>query len=722
MKDSLIQFRLDMMEEIRNECKINYSDPTSEFLAYYIDKLTISEEILEYEEYDIEFIGKNNRKAKIDGYSFDSFEHSISLFIADFSNNDELQTLTKTLIDQYKSRVINFLDFVFNQFIQNNLEESSVAYQLSSEILMKQEFFSKIKIYILSDAMLSNYIKDISVDDYLDKKVELIIWDINRIYNLVNASLKKENLNINLSEFGNRYIPCIKAIEDQKYDSYLAIINGELLADLYIKYGARLLEGNVRSFLSVRGKINKGIRKTIREEPEIFFVFNNGIACTATNAEIEETNEGLIIKGITDFQIINGGQTTASIANAILQDKARENVKKINVPMKLTVINETYINEQIENDSNNDNDNEEKRATFITDLTSNIARYANSQNKVDESDFFSNHPFHIRFESLARKVYAPPTNGAPYETIWFYERAKGQYTQEQMKLTSAERKKFANKYPKKQVIKKIDLAKYLMTYYQKPNIVSKGNQYNMREFATEIEKEWKQSMDHSSFNVYYYKKCIALAILFKNTELIVSHSDWYQEIKSYRANIVTYTISSIFYLLDKYCEGFELDFMRIWNEQKVYSELEVQISLLTRQVYDLITDETRTTLNVTEWCKKESCWYRAKRQMDKKVWFLEIEFVKTLIPKTENHSKMVSEKKSQQEYDGIQYQTKVINLGEIYWKNALAWGKELKMLNETEMSFLKSATDFSKHMPTEKQCKKILEIKLKLEEEGFVGK
>jgi len=721
--EDLNQFRIEMLDEIRNESKINYSDPTSEFLNYYTDKLITSEEILEFEEYDIEIIGKNKRKAKVDGYSFDSLEHSISLFIADFSNNNDLQTLTKTSIELYKNRVINFLDFVFNNYIQDNLEESSVAYQLSSEILLKKEYIKKIKIYIFSDSTLSNYVKDISVDDYLDKKVELIIWDINRIYNLVNSSLKKEDLNIKLSEFNNRYISCIKAVEDKEYTSYLAVINGELLADLYIKYGARLLEGNVRSFLSVRGKINKGIRKTIRDEPEIFFVFNNGIACTATNAEIVESNKGLIIKEITNFQIINGGQTTASIANAILQDKARNNVKKISVPMKLTVINESYINKEIEKNFKTieDANIEQKKDTFISELTSNIARYANSQNKVDESDFFSNHPFHIRFESLARKVYAPPANGIPYETIWFYERAKGQYIQEQMKLTSAKKKRFANKYPKKQVIKKIDLAKYLMTYYQKPNIVSRGNQYNMRLFAIEIEKKWKLSKDHSNFNIYYYKKCISLAILFKNTELVVSHSDWYQTIRSYRANIVTYTISSIFYLMEKYCDGFDLDFMRIWNEQKIYFELEKQIIILSKIIYDFITDEDRPTQNVTEWCKKEACWDRAKNLMNKKIWSLDSEFVKTLIPKLENDNKMINEKKLQQQYDGIKFQTDVINLGEDYWKRALIWGRQMKILNETEMIFLKSATNFKKRIPTDKQCKKILEIKLKLEDEGFKG-
>ena len=254
------------------------------------------------------------------------------------------------------------------------------------------------------------------------------------------------------------------------YTSYLAVINGKLLADMYIKYGSRLLEGNVRSFLSVRGKINKGIRNTIRDHPELFFAYNNGIVVTATDIEVKNTSTGLKIKKFTNLQVINGGQTTASIANAVLQDNAEDKVNCINVPMKLTVVNAQRANEMIPN----------------------IARYANSQNKVDESDFFSNSPFHVRIEELSRKVYAPPANGIPYETIWFYERAKGQYTQEQMKLTKSEKRNYIKLRPKKQVIKKIDLAKYLMSYNQLPHIVSKGNQYNMRVFADKIEKIWKK--------------------------------------------------------------------------------------------------------------------------------------------------------------------------------------------------------------------------------------
>lgn len=732
--ETLQEFRNEMYEEIQNEAKINITDPTTEFLNFYTNNLITAEEILEFEEYDIELSGKNNRKAKIDGYSYDKMDRTISLYYADYEQNDELQTLTNTKIEQCKNRVLAFLDFTFNDFIKNEVEESSAAYQLSEEIKLISKNTTKIKIVIFSDSILSKAVKNIAVADYLDKKVEISIWDIERIYNLYKSSLQREDLNINLNDYTINSIPCIKAIEDadNKYTSYLGVINGKLLADLYIDHGSRLLEGNVRSFLSVRGKINKAIRNTIKDDPEIFFVYNNGIACTATDAIIKNSYNGLEIKGLTNFQIINGGQTTASIANAVLQDKADDKVANISVPMKLTVLHansindDTILKEQKKNPYNEFNKEEfdkmsieQKRNIYVDNLTASIARYANSQNKVDESDFFSNHPYHVRFEELSRKNYAPPVDGSPISTVWFYERAKGQYVQEQMKLTPAQRKNFAKKYPKNQMIKKIDLAKFLMTYYQHPDIVSRGNQYNMRIFAELIGKEWKADKNKTKYNSFYFKKCIALTIMFKQTEKIVSSAKWYE--KAYRANIVTYTLSSLFYMIEKDCTEYELNYNKIWNAQNLYSELREQIEDLAYVVFKYINDDSvpRTTNNIGEWCKKQACWEFAKKLMNKGEWRLNNNFIYTLDEKSKIEDIAHKEAKNQKENDNIKYQTEVINLGDDYWKSALRWGMEMKLLSETDISFLKSATNFRKKIPSDKQCPMILRIRQRLIDEGF---
>lgn len=690
MNITLEEFRNDMLKEINNNAIIEQSNPVSEFLNFYTDQLITAEEILEFQELDIEIIGKNRKKSRIDGYNFDKLDRSLSLFIADFSGSLELKTYTNSMIDTARNKVLNYLDFVYSNYIIDNCEESSQGYQLATDILEKDKLINKIKIIILTDSILSKKVKDIQFDEINSKKVDLNIWDISRIYNLVSASFEREDLTIDLKDFGSNGISCVKAMESSQecYTSYLAVINGKLLADMYIKYGSRLLEGNVRSFLSVRGKINKGIRNTIRDHPELFFAYNNGIVVTATDIEVKNTSTGLKIKKFTNLQVINGGQTTASIANAVLQDNAEDKVNCINVPMKLTVVNAQRANEMIPN----------------------IARYANSQNKVDESDFFSNSPFHVRIEELSRKVYAPPANGIPYETIWFYERAKGQYTQEQMKLTKSEKRNYIKLRPKKQVIKKIDLAKYLMSYNQLPHIVSKGNQYNMRVFADKIEKIWKK--DNTIINNYYFKKCIALAIIFKQTEKIVSKASWYEN--AYRANIVTYSMAVIFNQIEKKYNNYELNFLKIWNIQNIYDELKEQIEITAYEVFKFISKPIGTAM-ITEYCKKEICWEYAQKEN----WTLTSNFVNTLINKNENFHEMAQEKKSQKEMDLINIQTNVIQLGDNYFKSALIFGTNLKLLNETEISFLKTACDFKRKIPSEKQCEKIIKIINKLKDEGF---
>ena len=279
-----------------------------------------------------------------------------------------------------------------------------------------------------------------------------------------------------------------------------------------------------------------------------------------------------------------------------------------------------------------------------------------------------------------------------------------------MKLTKSEKRNYIKLRPKKQVIKKIDLAKYLMSYNQLPHIVSKGNQYNMRVFADKIEKIWKK--DNTIFNNYYFKKCIALAIIFKQTEKIVSKASWYEN--AYRANIVTYSMAVIFNQIEKKYNTYELNFLKIWNIQNIYDELKEQIEITAYEVFKFISKPIGTAM-ITEYCKKEICWEYAQKEN----WTLTSNFVNTLINKNENFHEMAQEKKSQKEMDLINIQTNVIQLGDNYFKSALIFGTNLKLLNETEISFLKTACDFKRKIPSEKQCEKIIKIINKLKDEGF---
>lgn len=285
-------------------------------------------------------------------------------------------------------------------------------------------------------------------------RVDYSIYDLSRM-KLIDESVNgKEPLIIDLWEdFQAEGIPVLPASKTNDYQAYLCNIPGELLAKMYNRYQSRLLEGNVRSFLQTKGKVNKGIRNTIINNPEMFFAYNNGIAATAEAIEISQNKEGLVITGFKSLQIVNGGQTTASLANSWENDtklNSIEQIKKIFVPMKVSVVSQKSAEE----------------------LIPNISRYANSQNKVSDADLASNHPFHRKVEELSRRLHAPAVDGVQFGKYWYYERANGQYRQETYKATETSKKKFELRNPKNQMFKKVDLAKYYNIYLQKPHIAS----------------------------------------------------------------------------------------------------------------------------------------------------------------------------------------------------------------------------------------------------------
>ncbi len=467
------------------------------------------------------------------------------------------------------------------------LEESTQAYEFAQTLYYEKANITKYRFYLLTDAYNRQRKKNIKDTEVSGTIVELNVWDVTRIFDVVSSKTQKESVEINIPDFGTDGIPCVKAVEcvdiiadievspqydidegsnDEKpenlitYTSYLAVVPGQILNDLYLEYGSRLLEGNVRSFLSVRGKVNKSIQNTIKNYPEMFFAYNNGIAATASEIDTAVTLEGLKITRIKDLQIVNGGQTTASIANTLLTARKDENVdiSRLFVPMKISVLDHSMSERIIPK----------------------ISEYSNSQNKVDASDFFSNHPFHIRMEDYSRKTPAPAIHGNQFQQYWYYERTRGQYNQGKMKFKpkSSQMKQYETRYPENQVIKMVELAKYMEIYDGAPDVVSRGKQAVVKVFAENIKKQWAKS--DTVFNTYYFKRVVALAIIFNGTDEIIKQTDWYKEKHSYKANVIAYTMSVLFNYIRFNTKGFELDFMRIWNLQELYPELELQLVTL----------------------------------------------------------------------------------------------------------------------------------------------
>lgn len=450
---------------------------------------------------------KSFKSMHIDAGSLELSTNTLNLMIADF-NDGKLANINSSDVNASIASMINYFENCLKGFFVS-AEQSDPAVQLAIETRRNLESIYKLHLFIAGTDQLSKRVKNIELKDFTFKgktfKVELDIVDIVKIFNAQLATSEKEDIIIDVTDFNISGIQCIRAdINSQNYEAYLAVVPGSFLSDIYKKYGPRLLEGNVRSFLQLRGGVNKGIRGTILNEREKFFTYNNGISTTAKSIELKEIQgKGLCITSFTDFQIINGGQTTASLASATIKDNAL--LDGIFVQMKLTIV-------------------KNKDAEFIR----NISRYANSQNKVTAADLNSNHPFYNRIEEYSRKIYAPAVNNQTYQTIWFFERSRGQYDQPKMKMTKSERATYERINPNSQKFDKTDLAKYINSDEMKPYDVAWGKEINATRFQAEMEKQWEKN--DSVFNESYYRDLIAKAITFGTIRKTILGLEWYKAV------------------------------------------------------------------------------------------------------------------------------------------------------------------------------------------------
>lgn len=665
------------------------------FVASFLDEACASLlEIGAIPDYELAFYtgtGQRNRKFRVDGYALDDYDWTVSLFIADLSGEEEADTLTRTQAVQVLARLETFIEEAMYGNLSSQMEISTPAYDLLDMLRIHKTDIRKIRLFLLTDKVASERIESLPQNDFHGIPIEYHVWDMARFHRIYISTSGRDELDINLCNYLPQGIPCLEAhsARTETYRSYLCVIPGTVLADIYDQYGSRLLEGNVRSFLNTKVAVNKKIRETIIRYPEMFFAYNNGIAATASDVEVKDGNEGLFITRVKDLQIVNGGQTTASISTARYRDKI--DISKIFVQMKLTRIDP------------------EKAVQIIP----NISRSSNSQNRVSEADFFANSAFHIRMEQISRRMFAPAIGGAQYETHWFYERARGQYLQEQARKTSAEKSKFLIQNPKTQLITKTDLAKYHNSWFGLPHKVSMGAQKNFLAFAERITEAWEKN--DIDFNDVYFQESVALAILFHQTEKLVSIQSWYE--KGYRANIVTYSIALLAYLIKNEFPNRSFDFQSIWKKQSMDSSLERQMVLLAKNVFDVLTAENRGIQNVTEWCKREACWDRVKAVPI----HLVPEAEEWLVDKEDVRSLARSAKKEQKVMNGIDAQIFVVNLGANYWKDMLEWATPKGLVvSQEEQDVLTVATKIRPNsLPNSYQCRRLQEIRNKMLTEGF---
>ena len=414
------EFQEDFIQGVKSAAAAVGEGSSAAFVDLATNILIEAEVLSDFTPSFYQGVGKNGRKLRVDGYVYDEFDDTFNLVIADYTGEKERETITKTTATTFFDRLLYFIEEALEGKLNKIVEESTPASDLIMLLNAYKERIRKFRLILLTDGFMSNRISEIESKAFGDIPVECQIWDIDRIFRVSSSSQGRQVIEIDFKEYTHgKGIPCLAAsnANSKDYKSYLCIIPGAVLADIYDKFGSQLLEGNVRSFLSTKVAVNKKIRETILKLPQNFFAYNNGVSATAMDLNIDKDDDGKYITFAKDFQIINGGQTTASLSNARYKDGA--DLSAIYVQMKLT-----EVDSDIEKSS---------------ELIRNISRSSNSQNKVSDADFFSTHPFHVRMEQISRRIFAPSFGGAQYETKWFYERARGQYLQEQMHMTKLKR-------------------------------------------------------------------------------------------------------------------------------------------------------------------------------------------------------------------------------------------------------------------------------------------
>ncbi|MDR3357976.1 MAG: AIPR family protein [Desulfovibrio sp.] len=686
LQDFFVDFRQDIMAGV----EANNTSALREFVSVFGNELA---EVGSVEDFNFCHYHLPQGGIRVDGYWFDEEEGILSLFIADYDSRDELASLSQTELDIIFKRIENFFEKSGKKRLCPKLEVTSDEYHLSRLIEKKLAAFVKVNLFLLSERALSERVKKLEVGSICGKPIYYHVWDISRLYRQNLSRGRKEPLELDFIEMFGQGIPCLRAnFDTDSHESYLAVIPGQVLSKLYEKYDSRLLEQNVRTFLQARGNVNKGIRATILNEPSMFFAYNNGITATAQNVEVNDTKDGFVITHIRDLQIVNGGQTTASLFHAQRKDKA--SLEQIFVQMKLSVIDPQKSEE----------------------IVPKISEYANTQNRVNAADFFANSPFHLRMEGFSRRILAPARPDSPRETKWFYERARGQYAEAQSKFTDAEKRKFQALSPKKQLFTKEDLAKYENVWDEHPKHVSKGRQKNFAQYAARIGKEWETSKD--TFNEQYYKRAVARAILFRKTEFIVSSQPWYRPGGSIRSYIVYYSLACLGELAKRHNKV--IPFMTVWNQQEVPPVLQNAIAVCASFINDHVEQPVDSLPRDSEWFKKDSCWTTLTNDLSSLAANQEESFWKNLVSRDEENYQKREAAKVQNIDDGIAAQKRVVSIPPARWKQLLAELAARKLLSEKEIGILTVATQIPLKIPTDKQSVVLLEILEKAKNEGIV--
>lgn len=705
---TLEEYREEFLSRLRNNAHNEGNLNQHQFIKEAVELLEKNEELMNPIIFHCNMKSRN-RNLGFHAYAYGEADSTIQLLITDFVDSKDAGNITNEDIRILYNKMQYFIQDAADGIIAKAAsDQSDFIIDIANEFRQKigeleTSEITAFRFYIVTNKTLSHRVKTLQQEDLLGRPAVLQVWDLDRFYKIFRSS-QSERITIDCKEWGIEGIQCLKAniTQSNQFDSYMGIVPGLMLAKLFRKYQGPLLEGNIRCFLNAKGKVNKAIKATIiGDSPERFFTYNNGIAVVANSVTLSP--DGHYITSFDGFQIVNGGQTTVSLCNAYIKGEAPEgNLEKIFVPMKLTVLNFNL-------DDIDDPELIQKNKDDYNDLVQQIARSSNWQNPTKEADFFSNDPFHRDMERLSLLIenQTPPKPGQVNGTFWFYERSAHRHEQSMFNMSTGQRKKWLELHPKNQVITKEKLGVYFNTLELRPDSVSKGPVNNWDLFSSKIVELKKKNP--AAINSYFFRKLVAVKILYDKTDKIINAADWYP-VGGYKAIYIPYTISKIISALP---EGKEIDWKRIWRTQEIYPSLAHQVEIVAQQTMDYLRKVSKGG-NERTLAIKEDTWKDYKKVPLK----LTNEFLLDAVDSSFEKEEAKSQERQAKFEQITDLWSKYMTFGTDYFKRLYDDVDRMRLLSGNDREILRKAyISIAKGNLTDRQVKQISQVLDKLDSE-----
>ncbi|WP_104127463.1 AIPR family protein [Cryobacterium sp. Y57] len=690
------------IDELRNEIKFEAAagDGAFEIEAFaevFARRLEDAEAVANLNVEPLRCNGPRGKRLELLGYAESPLEQALVILAGRYFGRDE--TLTMTDAKDASGRATGFVEAAVEGWLTTNLEMSSREWEYADYFSkqIKAGRVAKVRVVLITDGLMSDRIRTIETDTVAGIKTTYEVWDQRRIVEAALPDRGSEDIHVDFTKWLPDGLPCLVAPgDDETTRTYLAVLPARLLTEVFDEYGSLLLESNVRTFLSARGQVNRGIQSTLAQEPERFLAYNNGLTTTASGVELGRSTQGVTIRSLDRWQIVNGGQTTASIAY-FLRNHKETDLDGVSIQMKLVTVTDA--------DS----------ATVVQA----VAKYANSQNRVSTADLFSTHAFHIRLEQISRRLKAPSKEGQQYQTGWFYERARGQWENDRTARGSAsEQAKFQLEYPKSQRITKTDWAKYDYCWNQHPDLVSKGAQSVFSDYAAKVDAQWAKD-DGKGADAYgdgYFRTSIGKAIIYEALRTEIAKQDWYKAERGYLANIVAYTISR-FALQIGIQFSAKYDFGRLWLSQTMSDTTLTALLGIARGAQKHLTDQNRPQANVTQWAKQQACWERFT-----KVAFHLDDAVKTDLIGSEEAKLRISNDRQQRAMDtGFEVIKRVLAVKLLEWELVLRSIEQVP-ISPTERDLVQKFGVLQGKVPSERQAAVLLRMLDRMADSGVLSR